>query len=393
MLTGDDSTTWIAVGASALALLSVAFAVILVFHLRRLRQILRDTERWPLQADLAVSDLTQTLERAQGEAARAQEESARARKESEQGRGELRWLGDLNAIGATLELERVLECGLELATRLADTAAAMVVLARDDEEPLVATFGLSADESSRDLLGFPPEGGHARAVTLTYRYTEREAEHDEFRLRGGIALPVVGKDEWRLGTLAVFWRRAEREVTESELARLEALTGALGHALENAFRFEDVHRLLDLDPLTGLFSGRRLDDALVRECSRARRYERRLSLILLELDARLSVDVLALVGERLRTALRSADIACHLEEGRFAVLAPESGFADAQRLYRRLQLAVGGNLPEAGRARVRVGIVELRPDDDSRSFFSRAEAALARDWPGEASEPVAKVAG
>jgi GGDEF domain-containing protein len=391
MLLGDESTTWIGVAVSALLLLAVAAALVLILRLRRTKQVLRDTEQWP-QTDFAVSELTQALEGAREEAARAREEAARARKVSERIQGELRWFRDMNSIGTTLVLERVLERALELATQLADGAAAMVLLARDDEEPLIATFGLSAAESSRDLLALPPEGSQARAVTLTYRYTESEAEHDEFRLRGGVALPVVGEDECRLGTLAVFWRRAEREVVEADLARLEALTDALGPALENAFRFDDVRRLLDLDSLTGLFSGRHLDDAIARECSRARRYERRLSLILVGLDAPLSAEVLRLVGERLGSAIRSADIACYLEEGRFAVLAPEAAVTDAERLYRRLQLAVGGKLPHGRRAHLRAGIVELRPEDDSRSFLSRAEAALAgEDWTGEAA--VAAVAG
>jgi GGDEF domain-containing protein len=216
-------------------------------------------------------------------------------------------------------------------------------------------------------------------VTLSYRYTENEAEHDEFRLCGGVAVPVIGQDDRRLGTLAVFWRRVEREVTDTELTRLEALTAALSPALENAFRFQDVRRLVDLDPLTGLFSARHLDGALARECSRARRYEHRLSLVLLRPDAPLSTEELTLAGERLSAAIRSADVACYLEEGRFAVLVPESALADAEHLYRRLQLAVGSKLPNGGRVRIPAGIAELRPEDDSRSFLSRAEAALARE--------------
>jgi hypothetical protein len=162
LLTGDEGTTWIAVGAAVLAVLAFASALVLAVRLRNTHRILRDAGQWP-PAEQAVSDLTQALERAQGEAARAHEESARARKESEQARNELRWLRDLNAIGTTLDLEPVLERALEVATRLGNGTAAMVVLEREDEEPLVATFGLSATESSRDLLGLPPEGGDARA--------------------------------------------------------------------------------------------------------------------------------------------------------------------------------------------------------------------------------------
>ena len=94
-----------------------------------------------------------------------------------------------------------------------------------DGDPVVATFGLSPEESSRELLGLPPGGGKARAVALAYRYSEEEAARDEFRLSGGLALPVLDRDGGRLGTLAVFSRRVEREVTEEELERLEGLAG------------------------------------------------------------------------------------------------------------------------------------------------------------------------
>ena len=373
-----ESTTWIAVGASALAALELVAVVVLAAHLRRTRSAFRK-EVEPPRDDVVVGDLARALERAQEETARAQEESRSARDEAERVRTELPWLRNLGEIGGTIDLEGVLKRALEAATRLGNAAAAMVVLVRKEEEPLVATLGLSAEESSRELLGLPPEGGQARAVTLTYRYTEDEAEYDEFRLRGGLAVPIAGDDGQRAGTLAIFWRRVERDITDEELARLEALTAALSAALENAFRFEEARRLADLDPLTGLYSRRYLHESLARECARARRYERRLALVLARLDAGLSAELLATAGERLRAAVRGADIACYLDHGRFAVVLPEAALADAERLYRRLQFAVGAKLGTNGRVRLPAGIVELRPEDEAVSLLARAEAALERE--------------
>jgi diguanylate cyclase (GGDEF)-like protein len=372
-----ESTTWIAVGASALAALALVAVVVLASRLTRTRRELGREAELP-RDDVVVGDLARALERAQDEVARAQEESRNAREESEGVRTELRWLRNLGEIGSTIDLEGVLKRALEAATRLGNAGAAMVVLVRE-EEPLVATLGLSTEESSRELLGLPPEGGQARAVTLTYRYTEDEAEYDEFRLRGGLAVPIAGEDGARAGTLAIFWRRVEREITDEELARLEALTAALSLALENAFRFEEARRLADLDPLTGLYSRRYLHESLTRECARARRYERRLALVLARLDAGLSAELLAAAGERLRAAVRGADIACYLDDGRFAVVLPEAALADAERLYRRLQFAVGAKLGTNGRVRLPAGIVELRPEDDAVSLLARAEAALERE--------------
>jgi GGDEF domain-containing protein len=101
--------------------------------------------------------------------------------------------------------------------------------------------------------------------------------------------------------------------------------------------------------------------------------------VLTRLDAGLSAELLATVGERLRAAVRGADIACYLDDGRFAVVLPEAALADAERLYRRLQFAVGAKLGTNGRVRLPAGIVELRPEDDAVSLLARAEAALERE--------------
>lgn len=373
-----ESTTWIAVGASALAV--VLMLVVLFFTLRARGAGRARSDQAAFRGGApVVADLTAALERAQEEAARAQLESRQAQEESERARTELRWLRHLGEIGTTIDLEGILQRALEAATKLANASAAMIVLAQGEDEPLVATFGLSAEESSRELLGMPPEGRQARAVTLTYRYTEDEMEFDEFRLRAGLAVPVLNDQGDRAGTLALFWRRVEREATDEELVRLEALTAALAPALDNAFRFEEVRRLADLDPVTGLHSRRFLREALARECARARRYERRLSLVLLRIDAPLSQELLTTAGERLLSALRGADLVCHLDDGRFAVLLPEAALADAERAYRRLQFAVGSKLGGNGRMRLPAGIVELRPEDDPVSFLQRAETALARE--------------
>jgi GGDEF domain-containing protein len=353
----DGSVTWIAVGAFALAALVVVLGVLLL----RGR---RNTPTEKQGGGQVLADLSRAFERAKEEA-----------KESQ---AELRWIRRCSEIGATVELEGVLQGGLEAATRLANAAAAMIVLTRSEAEPLVATFGLSAEESSRELVGLPPESGQARAVTLSYRYTEDEIDFDEFRLRGGLAVPVSEEGE-RIGTLAIFWRRVEREASEDELRRLEALARALVAALRNAFEFEDLRRRLEIDPVTGLGTERALRRVLDRETARARRYERRLSLLLFRAGAPTTTELLTEAGDRLPPVLRSSDVACHTANDAFAVVLPESAHADAERLFRRLELAVGSKLVDGdGSARLVAGIAELRPEDDAVSLLQRAESALGR---------------
>ncbi len=341
-----ETMTWIAVGVSVLALLLLGLSVVLAARLRR----------------GGVPEARSGVEVEQ-----AWEEVRRERAASTRARSELHWLRNLAEVGASESIESSLQRVLESATGLGESGAALLVLPRSDGDPVVATFGLSREESSRELLGLPPGGGDARAVTLAYRYTEEEAARDEFRLSGGLALPILDHDSARLGTLAVFWRRVEREVTEDVLERLEGLAGALGPSLRNVFRFDELRRAIDRD-VTGLPGRRTLREALAVECARARRYAHPLSLLLLRATG--GPESVRKAAARLPGDVRTPDRVHHLGDGRFAVVLPESSLVDAERLARRLRLSLGeGRTPAA--------FVELRFEDDAVSLLERAESALA----------------
>ncbi|HEU4448456.1 MAG TPA: GGDEF domain-containing protein [Gaiellaceae bacterium] len=351
-----ESTTWLAAGASALATVAVLTALALALRLHRAGPGRPAGE--PDEADAA------------------RKEVRRQRAEAGRARSELRWLRSLAAAAASGSLETVLHRALEAAADLADAAGAMLVLPQGDGEPLVATFGLTADEASRELPALPPGGSDARAVLLAYRYTDEERRRDDFRLTGGLALAVTDAESARVGTLAVFWRRVEREATEEELGRLEALAAALGPALANAFRFDALRRQADLDDETGLHGRRSLERALERECARSRRYGRPVSVLLLRLEAASADGLLRWGAERLERSLRAPDLAFHLGGGRFAAVLPEASLGDAEQVARRLEPALTATLSGGARARAWIEPTQLADVDDAVSLLARAELAL-----------------
>ena len=88
---------------------------------------------------------------------------------------------------------------------------------------------------------------------------------------------------------------------------------------------------------------------------------------------------LAEAAERMRSVVRSADIPCRVGGDEFAVVMPESGLEQAEQLFHRLQDIISGRpIGQAGRLRISAGVAELKPDDDSVSFFERADQALYR---------------
>ena len=173
------------------------------------------------------------------------------------------------------------------------------------------------------------------------------------------------------------------------IRELEELSKRAGPAIENARRFREARQLADLDALTGLHNRRYFHETLAREVARAQRYDRRLALIVFDLDDFKAINdrIGHLSGRRGARrdrragarAVRSADIACRVGGDEFAVILPESSTDDADQLYHRLRGAVSSRpVGQAGRLFALRGIAEIQPDDDPTSFFERADEALYR---------------
>jgi diguanylate cyclase (GGDEF)-like protein len=351
-----------------MALVLLAALVLFVRWRRAAGRQLDQMRESTAQTEKIVAELTETLERTRSESDQARDESEAARDEAER----LRRLGEL---GASLDFDAVMHGALEAAAEQTASDAAMIVLEQGDGAPIVETYGLSNAESSQQLIGLPPDVSQARAVTIRYRYTEEEMANDEFRLMGGIAVPLFDGKENRTGTLAVFWRRTERDSGAEDVDLLEELVASFGPPIENARRYEEARRLADMDPITGLQNERYFGERLTREVSRARRYERELALLLFRLEvAADGTSLLTTVGRRVLSAVRSADVSCYLGEGRFAIILPEVGVTEAEHLHRRLQFALGPRVEEGGSKLDLVsGLLELLPEDNAETFMRRAQ--------------------
>jgi two-component system, cell cycle response regulator len=114
--------------------------------------------------------------------------------------------------------------------------------------------------------------------------------------------------------------------------------------------FEEIHRMLTVDGLTRALNARSAKEAIVRELSRAHRYARPLSVILLDVDrfhelndefGHLAGDaVLAQLGKRIPRRLRREDLFARTGGGEFAVVAPETDRDGAALLLSRLMKMV-----------------------------------------------------
>jgi diguanylate cyclase (GGDEF)-like protein len=306
----------------------------------------------------------------------------RAERESRQGRL-------LSELGSSIDLEELLDRLLDAALQIPGFDAAMVVLEEAGAPPIVSTRGLTAEEAARPPTSGAVGGAPAGTITVSYRYGPDNGDAEAERIKGGLFVPLLGRDIQPLGTLALFWRRREYEPSHEQVDAVEQLAHSCIAAIENARRYREARQLAETDALTGLFNQRFFHETLRREVLRAQRYGRSLAMIIFDLDDFKAINdrighlagdaVLAQAAERLRDAVRSVDIACRVGGDEFAVILPESTVTDADQLYHRVHDAISTTaFATGGQLRLSAGAAELHHGETAAGLFERADAALYR---------------
>jgi diguanylate cyclase (GGDEF)-like protein len=289
-------------------------------------------------------------------------------------------------LAASLDLDEVAKRTLEAAGALPGVDAAVLDTAGPDGERITAAVGLPEEEAQRAALPVPSHE-RLRSLEVVYRYRE-DVEDEAALVHAGVVVPLRAADH-PLGTLGAFTRGAGQRLSDATVDELERIASRAGPALVNARRFAEARQLADLDALTRLHNRRYFHEVLGRECVRAKRYSRRLALIVFDLDDFKTINdrighlagdaVLAEVADRVRQVVRSADIACRVGGDEFGVILPESGIDEANRLAERIRRCVAARaVTHAGIVAVSAGVAELREGDGAKELFERADDALYR---------------
>lgn len=215
-------------------------------------------------------------------------------------------------------------------------------------------------------------------------------------LRSYMAVPVLVGDRLA-GILACVELTRPRRYGAHDIKLARALASHASAALQNALLYEQSLEAARCDPLTGLGNRRSFHERLEDEVERARRYERALSLVILDIDRLKYVNDASghLAGDRLlqrvapllRHCSRREDGVFRIGGDEFAIILPETNARGAtvaaERIRRRVErgrLSVEGDL----HLTVSVGVSAypehgIIPDE----LFERADTALYEvKWSG-----------
>ena len=176
-----------------------------------------------------------------------------------------------------------------------------------------------------------------------------------------------------------FWNFSVRSGTNLVVAGLtRALRGSLDQARE----------LARVDPLTGALNARSFFEVTGQEVARARRAERPLTVVYLDLDGFKAVndtfghsagdEVLRVVSDMLCSGTRPADVVGRLGGDEFALVLPETDADEAAKPLDRIRTAVKEGAGKLGYGiSASIGAVTFfRPPDDVNALIHAADEAM-----------------
>lgn len=217
------------------------------------------------------------------------------------------------------------------------------------ESGRVRWFSIAGEVYSADPLGQP----HQVILSLTDISSQKEFEVQ----------------------VETYMIQAKEQNLDLEAARLEleAVNGQL-------------EEMTLVDPLTKAFNRRAFDKSLDQAFRHARRYNRQLSAIAIDIDHFKSVNdrfghgvgdqVLQVTAEQLNHGRRDTDILARVGGEEFIILLPETGIEEARLAAERLRSAIEAVDTAAGNISASFGVAELVPADTEASFLERADKAL-----------------
>lgn len=240
------------------------------------------------------------------------------------------------------ELERdrdqLLTTGLEMFLELADAERGSIMLksVRGDALELIRRSG------------FPEGVGRLEPVTLGESLAGEVAltgrpllvedvdapTRSDYAGRSFMIVPLMDR-KTVLGVVNLTDRHGGEAFTQDDLEVVSMLANQLAVNLMNADKWEDLHRMAVVDPLTGLFNRRFFDRQIAIELERAKRYDRQVTLALMDIDNFKVINdlngyatgdaVIRSVADVIRKNFREVDVVTRWGGDEFAVLLPETG--------------------------------------------------------------------
>lgn len=293
----------------------------------------------------------------------------------------------LSTLNGQMDVEHALNVVKKLVRKNFPVAqySLMFISARGDELMLRSHFGLPRREAAtgryqldENIFGAALKRGQPIYVSSLEHGPAAYAYHNGPRRRGAfLSLPLIAPSNRVVGVLNLF-RCRPHSFAAKEMELLRKIASQLAQVLDTMAVYHQTREQSITDELTQVFNRRYFNQRFERELQRAQRYQRSLSLIMLDIDhfkifndthGHLWGDaVLKQVAQTLEGSLRQADILARFGGEEFVILLPEIDRAHGQQVAEKLRHAIANTVfPKAetqpfGRITASLGLAAF-PED------------------------------
>jgi diguanylate cyclase (GGDEF)-like protein len=200
-------------------------------------------------------------------------------------------------------------------------------------------------------------------------------------IRSYAGVPLMTSDGYNVGTLCAI-DMVPREFPKHEILMLENFAKVILDELE-------LRQIASTDQLSGALSRRAFLEHATSEVMRAQRYDRPLSLAIMDLDKFKAINdgyghpagdrVIQRIASLCMSTIRQSDLFGRIGGEEFALLLPETSTEDAKRLAEKIRILFADEVIDVGepiRATVSIGISGLMPEETLATLTDHADRAL-----------------
>lgn len=206
--------------------------------------------------------------------------------------------------------------------------------------------------------------------------------------------PLIAADSSILGCIVA--HSHVDKLTQREIDYLDQLTKQSSITIQRANMYAEVLQHATLDALTGLNNRRQFEVRLKQEVATAKRQNRPLCAIMLDIDFFKKVndnyghavgdEVLKNVSEIIKTQVRESDIPSRYGGEEFAILLPFTKLDEAGSVAQRLRAAVEARHVDLTHVKdakiseiqvtISVGVYQFKEGDEAQQLYTKADKAL-----------------
>ncbi len=201
-----------------------------------------------------------------------------------------------------------------------------------------------------------------------------------------LSVPIELKDHL-LGIINVSHKKGKEgnHFTDLDLEILYMIVRQVRIAIENAKLYRELTYLTITDSLTGIYNHRYLIQILNAEIVRARRYERNLAFLMIDVDQLKSYNdsfghlegnkLLKTIAKAIKQNVRISDLVFRYGGDEFAVILPETDLTEAKLVAEKIRVKVAELSP--GRPiTVSIGVAQCTSHTDKYDLIRRADSHL-----------------